>query len=74
MTAREYLNLMPRDTLLALMQREDPNGCWVDELAEAEGFEPLSHAEVVDELMDEDKGDRLAWVLGELRFLPAARI
>lgn len=42
---REAVKEIPRMTLVAMLQWNDPNGVYLDAMARAEGFEPLTKGE-----------------------------
>ena len=41
-----------REDVLALCQQIDPNGCYTDDLGAVEGFDPVSHHEALELLLD----------------------
>ena len=53
-----------RETLVSLLQQEDPNGCYTDELGAVEGFDPITKDEAVAHIMETE--ELLPWILEHL--------
>lgn len=62
-----------REALLSLMQQEDPNGCWTDDLAIGEGFTPLTHAEILAVLTDGEHDELAEWLRERLELAAGVR-